>query len=177
MKFFEQFSIGDRVEVHGQTHALIFTPGLEATPGDRGTVLDKQKIDWLDPVSHYVLELDYPCSNLTSTISGRYLRRLRPEEEINLKHKNIGLHTIVTMWITESSSPHAEPTASGILLPDLDHPPIRRELRGTVIEKCAGSRRNEPDKYLVAWESEEAPRWHRETEIQPAFGPEPVYAP
>jgi len=78
MKFFEQYSLGDRVEVDAPTGGMTnFELGIMG--GERGTVLDKRKGNWLDPVTQYVVEMDYPCEQVKVEISGRFLKNLPPQ--------------------------------------------------------------------------------------------------
>ena len=164
MKFFEQFSLGDRVEVDAPTGGMTnFELGIMG--GERGTVLDKRKGNWLDPVTQYVVEMDYPCEQVKVEISGRFLKNLPPTDEQPLTHKNFPVGTLVATHVYESLPSGKEQMAAGILLPATGPETKYKEVIGTVAEHRKGARRNEPDRYFVKWESGDSD-WHSESSLR-----------
>jgi hypothetical protein len=164
MKFFEQFSLGDRVEVDAPTGGMTnFELGIMG--GARGTVLDKRKGNWLDPVTQYVVEMDYPCEQVKVEISGRFLKNLPPTDEQPLTHKNFPVGTLVATHVYESLPSGKEQMAAGILLPATGPETKYKEVIGTVAEHRKGARRNEPDRYFVKWESGDSD-WHSESSLR-----------
>jgi hypothetical protein len=163
MKFYEQFSIGNRVEVDGLAGGLVGL-GLGVSDGDRGTILKKQQGSWLDPVSRYTVEMDYPCNMESIEISGRHLRRASPELEELFEHKNLNVGAKVSRSIPAPSPCCSETSASSILQPDTNRQSNWIQLHGIVLSRRRGQRKNEPDSYLVEWEYGET-NWCRETEL------------
>lgn len=168
MKFYESFSAGDRVEVASDEG---FTSlGLGASDGDRGTVVEKYPGNFLDRISCYQVEMDYPVSPPFRTISGRYLRRLSPEEDPEPNHRNLKTGDHVFARIPEHGALPKEGSASSILLPEL-HGESKREGKKAVVVECRpGKRRHEPDQYRLKWETGESD-WISEIEIWGSSGP------
>jgi hypothetical protein len=163
MKFFEQFSAGDRVEVDAPMGGIL-SPGINVRHGERGTVIEKRKGNWLDPVSTYLVEMDYPCDQAQSEISGRFLKRVTIEEEDPFDHEFLDAGALVTIRIYEHKR-LAERTGTGrILLPDLDSECTYVEVAGTVLERRPGTRRREPTQYLIKIESGET-SWYSASSI------------
>lgn len=168
MKFYEQFSLGDRVEVDGLAGGIIGLD-LRASDGDRGTILKKHQGSWLDPVSRYTVEMDYPCNIESIEISGRHLRKALPEQKGPFEHKNLKAGARVSRSIHKSPPSDSETSTSGILLPDTNRQSSWIQLQGIVLSRRHGKRMNEPDSYLVEWEDGET-SWYRETELKgPTF--------
>ncbi len=163
MRFYEQFSAGDRVEVDDLAGGILDL-GLGVSSGDRGTVLSKSAGNWLDPVSEYLVEMDYPCVKEAVRISGRNLRKVSPESEQVIEHKKLSVGVTVSRSVYEPSRSGTEASIGGILLPDMNDCSNWIHLQGAVLDKRPGKRRNEPDSYLVEWSHGET-TWHRETEL------------
>jgi hypothetical protein len=163
MKFYEQFSVGNRVEVDGLAGGIVGL-NLGVSDGDRGTITKKYQGSWLDPVSRYIVEMDYPCNTESIEISGRHLRRASPEPEEPFEHKNLNMGAKVRRSIPEPSSSDSETSSSGILLPDTNRQSNWIQLQGIVLSRRRGKRANEPDSYLVEWGNGET-SWCRETEL------------
>lgn len=158
MKFYEQFSIGDRVEVvRPPADGIILA---DAPEGARGTVIDKYKVGWLDPVSSYLVELDYPHRPPEVTMSGRDLRRLLPDEEFAVQDEEFRPGALVEMRVYEEG-----PTARGVLLPDAPDLDFTVKV-GRVLEKRLGSRRNEPPTYLVQWDADGSSSWEDQCSLR-----------
>jgi hypothetical protein len=165
VQFFEQFLVGDRVEVDCLAGGISL-PGQGYGFGDRGTVLAKHKGNWLDPVSQYTVELDYPSDPPTQQISGKYLRRIRPEEEESIDHREFPLKARVVQRVYEEQPGDLEATAGGILLPRSNRELKFKTIHGAIVEKQKGKRKNEPDQYLVQWDASDAPSWHSEASLE-----------
>jgi hypothetical protein len=163
MKFFEQFSAGDRVEVDALTGGIL-RPGVNVHHGERGTVLEKRKGNWLDPVSTYLVEMDYPCDQTQSEISGRFLKRVTTEDDDSFDHEFLDVGASVTIRMYEQKRLAERTGSGGILLPDLDSECTYSEVAGTVLEWRAGRRRREPAQYLIKIESGEI-SWYSESSI------------
>jgi hypothetical protein len=77
-------------------------------------------VSWLDPVSTYLVEMDYPCDQVKSEISGRFLKRVTTEEEDPFDHEFLDVGAPVTLRMYEQKRLAERTDLGGILLPDLD---------------------------------------------------------
>ncbi len=170
MTFFEQLSVGDRVEVDAPIGGIL-RPGINVNHGDRGTVIQKRKGNWLDPVSTYLIEMDHPCEQARSEISGRFLKKVNPAKEKAFAHKDLDTGAPVTIRIYEPQRLREGSETGGILLPDAGTEARYTDVAGVVLERRPGTRRNEPDQYLVKWDTGKT-SWHGESSISAATGQE-----